>query len=88
MSSPEISPASRSSFAVNGGGQIRPLPLVVPRERYWLHVLLFSLTLLSSTIVGAAMQMDFDRNAPFDLERSLDLFASAAHPARSMPARQ
>ena len=55
---------------------IRPLPAARPRERYWLHILLFSLTFLSTTIVGVAMQMDFDRNRAFDLDHSLDVFVS------------
>lgn len=44
------------------------------RERYWLYTLLFAVTLLTTTVVGAAMQMDFNRNLPFDLEHSLDMF--------------
>ena len=39
------------------------------RERYWLYGLLFALTLLTTTVVGAGMQSDFDRNLPFDIER-------------------
>jgi membrane-associated protease RseP (regulator of RpoE activity) len=46
------------------------------RERYWLYSLLLALTVLSTSVVGAAMQMDFDRNLPFDLERSLDLWVT------------
>lgn len=45
-----------------------------PRERYWLYALLFAVTLVSTSLVGAAMQFDFDRNVPFDLERSLELY--------------
>jgi hypothetical protein len=45
-----------------------------PRDRYWLHALLFGLTFLTTTIVGAAMQQEFDRNLPFDLESSFPLF--------------
>ena len=52
------------------------------RERYWLYSLLFGLTLLTATMVGTAMQYDFDRNLPFDLERSLDTWAAAwRHPS-------
>lgn len=81
MSSPEFSPAPISPFAVEGGGNVHPLVEVAPRERYWLHILLFAATLLSTTIVGAAMQMDFDRNLAFDLEASMALFASVwSHP--------
>jgi len=54
-----------------------------PRQRYWLHALMFVLTLASTTIVGARMQVNFDRNlAFFDLERDLGAFASWwNHPA-------
>src|SRR5206468_3008031 len=44
------------------------------RERYWLYALLFLFTLLTTCLVGAAMQFDFDRNVPFDLEHSLELW--------------
>jgi membrane-associated protease RseP (regulator of RpoE activity) len=40
------------------------------RDRYWLHTLLFAVTLLTTTAAGAAMQIDFDRNLPFDVERA------------------
>ncbi len=54
---------------------------MVPRERYWLHTALFAITLLSTTIVGAAMQMDFDHNAAFDVGRSLEMYATVwSHP--------
>ena len=59
-----------------GGGHVRPLTGRVPRERYWLHLLLFAVTLLSTTIVGASMQMDFDRNAAFDVQRSLEMYVT------------
>jgi membrane-associated protease RseP (regulator of RpoE activity) len=36
----------------------------------WLHTLLFALTLLTTTAAGAAMQIDFNRNVPFDVERA------------------
>jgi Zn-dependent protease len=45
-----------------------------PRERYWLYALLFTVTLVSTSLVGAAMQFDFDHNVPFDLERSFELY--------------
>jgi hypothetical protein len=44
-------------------------------ERYWLYLLLFGVTLLTTTIVGSAMQSDFDRNLPFDIERNILEFA-------------
>jgi len=44
------------------------------RERYWLYSLLFALTLTSTCLVGAVMQNDFERNVPFELERSLEMW--------------
>jgi membrane-associated protease RseP (regulator of RpoE activity) len=46
-----------------------------PRERYWLHLLLFALTLVTTTVVGATMQRAFDRNIPFLIEHSFEGFA-------------
>ena len=45
------------------------------RERYWLHGLLFFITLLTTTLVGAAMQSDFNRGVPFDMEHSFSLYS-------------
>ena len=63
---------------MSGASEAISVP-AVPRERYWLHILLFLLTLLSTTIVGTAMQLDFNRNTAFDLERSLDVYGWAWH---------
>lgn len=49
------------------------------RDRYWLHALLFFITLFTTTAVGAAMQFDFAHNVPFDLEHSPDLYALFWH---------
>ena len=52
------------------------------RERYWLYALLFALTLVTTCMVGAVMQNAFERNVPFDLERSLELWGFFwSHPA-------
>jgi Zn-dependent protease len=52
------------------------------RERYWLYALLFAFTLVTTCMVGAVMQNDFERNVPFDLERSLELWGFFwSHPA-------
>ncbi len=46
------------------------------KQRYWLHALMFALTLASTTMVGARMQYNFDHNLPFfDFERDLAVFA-------------
>ncbi|HTT65423.1 MAG TPA: site-2 protease family protein [Bryobacteraceae bacterium] len=50
-------------------------------ERYWLHGLLFLLTLLSTTLVGSSLQSDFDRNLPFDVAHYLYAFVNVwSHP--------
>jgi membrane-associated protease RseP (regulator of RpoE activity) len=67
------SPAPFPCYAGHGAGETYPFSEVRARPRFWLHGLLFALTLLTTTIVGAAMQVDFDRNIPFDFENSLSL---------------
>ena len=74
MSSPEFSPAPYPPYAISGENEAVPPAVSLRRERYWLHILLFAITLLSTTIVGAAMQFDFNHNAAFDMERSLDMY--------------
>jgi hypothetical protein len=44
------------------------------RPRYWLHLLLFAATLLTTCVVGAGMQHDFDRNLPFSVENAVEGF--------------
>ena len=52
-----------------------PRPYAVPKNRLWLHVLLFVVTLFTTTLVGAHMQYNFSHNLPFfDLDRDLDIF--------------
>jgi membrane-associated protease RseP (regulator of RpoE activity) len=50
-----------------------------PRDRYWLHLLLFAITLLSTTLVGASMQYSFNHNVPFDWVASFDLYPTFWH---------
>jgi Zn-dependent protease len=50
---------------VNGrSSQVEGLPLRYRRERYWLHALLFVVTLLTTTFVGAGLELDFHANRP------------------------
>ncbi|MGH9657394.1 MAG: site-2 protease family protein [Bryobacteraceae bacterium] len=50
------------------------------RPRYWLHALLFALTLLTTTIVGARMQQDFQNNAPFaGFDSIVEIYSAAWH---------
>jgi membrane-associated protease RseP (regulator of RpoE activity) len=55
-------------------GEFYAIPSSRRAERYWLHLLLLGLTLVTATVVGAAMQTDFDRNVPFDIENSFPLY--------------
>jgi membrane-associated protease RseP (regulator of RpoE activity) len=69
-------------YANGGGEEPFAAPAEATRERYWLYSLLFAITLLTATVVGTAMQADFDHNRPFDLERSLDTwFTVWRHPS-------
>jgi membrane-associated protease RseP (regulator of RpoE activity) len=82
VSSQDYSPAPYPFYAENGAAEVYPFPVPRRRERYWLYGLLFAATLLTATITGAAMQADFDRNLPFDLENSFPLYLAAwRHPA-------
>jgi membrane-associated protease RseP (regulator of RpoE activity) len=82
VSPQDYSPAPYPLFAENGLGESQPAASVRTRERYWLYGLLFAATLLTTTVVGAAMQYDFDRNLPFDLEHSFSLWSRVwRHPA-------
>jgi len=82
VSSQDYSPAPYPFYAENGTAEAYPIPVQRRRERYWLYGLLFAVTLLTATVTGAAMQADFDRNLPFDLENSFPLYAAAwRHPS-------
>lgn len=65
MSSQGFSPAQFQVGPANGKGQIpgavRPR---IRKPRYWLHVLLFLLTLFTTTAVGARMAYNFQHNLP------------------------
>jgi membrane-associated protease RseP (regulator of RpoE activity) len=82
VSSQDSSPAPYPDSAENGTGDTYAIAPPRTRERYWLYSLLFALTLVTTCMVGAAMQNDFERNVPFDLEHSLDLWGYFwSHPA-------
>ncbi len=52
-----------------------PRPYSIPKNRLWLHVLLFVVTMFTTTLVGAHMQYNFSHNLPFfDINRDLDIF--------------
>jgi membrane-associated protease RseP (regulator of RpoE activity) len=73
VSSQDSSPAPYPDSAETGTGGVYPFAPPRTRERYWLYALLFALTLVTTCMVGAAMQNDFERNVPFELERGLEL---------------
>lgn len=45
--------------------EIRVVIIKPPKRRYWLHILLFLITLLSTLCVGARLQYEFDHNLNF-----------------------
>jgi hypothetical protein len=74
VSPQDFSPASYPLYADTGPEEEFAGPEPRTRERYWLYSLLFALTLLTTTVVGASMQIDFDRNLPFDVERAFAMY--------------
>jgi membrane-associated protease RseP (regulator of RpoE activity) len=67
---------ARSTFLADAG-EVRP------RQRYWLHILLLLLTLMTTTAVGARMQYNFEHSLPFfDIDRDMGAFLTSwRHPA-------
>jgi membrane-associated protease RseP (regulator of RpoE activity) len=82
VSPQDYSAATYPACTANGSGLGVPRPFLRIHERYWLHGLLFLLTLISTTLVGASLQADFDRNLPFDVEHYLYSFVNVwSHPS-------
>ena len=82
MSSQDFSPAPYPFYAEDGYSETSTVEEERTHERYWLYTLLFAVTLLTTTVVGAAMQIDFNRNLPFNLEDSFDMYLWAwRHPS-------
>jgi membrane-associated protease RseP (regulator of RpoE activity) len=82
VSPQDSSPAPYADSAEIGTGGADVFAPPRTRERYWLYALLFALTLVTTCMVGAAMQNDFERNVPFELEHSLELWDYFwSHPA-------
>jgi membrane-associated protease RseP (regulator of RpoE activity) len=50
-----------------------------PKQRYWLHILLLLLTLVTTSVVGAGMAASFAANSPVDFGSDLDGFARILH---------
>jgi membrane-associated protease RseP (regulator of RpoE activity) len=49
------------------------------RQRYWLHAVLFVVTLLSTTVVGAGLQRGFSAGRAFDFEDNLLGYVKMLH---------
>ena len=50
-----------------------------PRHRYWLHILLLLLTLVTTAVVGAGLSQSFIQNRPFDFEQDLNGYQRLLH---------
>ncbi|PWU08786.1 MAG: site-2 protease family protein [Terriglobia bacterium] len=82
MAPQDFSPAPYPYYEEQGTAVPYLTAHVRVRERYWLHLLLFVLTLITTTVVGSALQYDFDRNLAFEVEHSFDAYVRAwRHPA-------
>lgn len=56
-----------------------------PRDRYWLHILLFLITLLTTTAAGAAFSWSFDQNRPLLFDDFLVDIGSPSNLLRGLP---
>jgi len=65
--------ASREAFEARAFARTRP------RHRYWLHALLFLLTLVTTTVVGSGLARSFTAGRPFDYEADLEGYARLLH---------
>jgi membrane-associated protease RseP (regulator of RpoE activity) len=79
VSSQDLTPAPYPFYAGTGGEEACAVPESRTRERYWVYCLLFAVTLATTTVVGACMQLDFDRNLPFDIEGHLSQYSWLWH---------
>lgn len=76
------SPGTSLSTSSNGTGAPFERPWCYPRPRYWLHLLLLFLTLVTTTVMGALMVGNFRHNLPpFELDRDIATLGKMwAHP--------
>jgi membrane-associated protease RseP (regulator of RpoE activity) len=85
VASQDFSPAPYPYYVENGVTPQYAHTHVRTRDRYWLHVVLFAITMLTTTIVGSALQYDFDRNLQFDVEHSFAAYTRAfRHPTEML----
>lgn len=61
-------PGHLSTLEPSLDGRATPLRLAHPPQRWWLHILLFLLTLLTTTVVGAHLAWRFQTNLPPSLD--------------------
>jgi hypothetical protein len=85
VSLPDFSPPSYPNYAQtypSAGAGNGYLGSHAPfRQRYWLHGLLFLLTLLTTTLLGVALENDFERNLPFEAGHIFGAYVSVwLHP--------
>jgi membrane-associated protease RseP (regulator of RpoE activity) len=74
-----VHPGSAGSFSESVAG------LSPPRDRYWLHILLFLVTLLTTTAAGAAFAWSFEQNRPLLFDDFLIEFRAPSAFLRGLP---
>jgi membrane-associated protease RseP (regulator of RpoE activity) len=79
VSPQDFSPASYPPYAGNGSGISFDGMLVRARPKYWLHGLLFLLTLITTTSAGTGMMLAFQRTVPFDIDYVWEMPAQIWH---------
>lgn len=83
MSSQDFSPAPYPFYTEVGVGPEFLAAVPRTRDRYWVHAVLFVLTMLTTTMVGVALQTDFDGNVPFTPLHTFDAYETVwRHPAQ------
>lgn len=79
------------SFGPENGSRLwsRPVPRRRTKRRYWLHLLLLVVTLVTTTAVGARMSASFENNLPAfsadDLAAIADLFRNPQSWVKGLP---
>jgi Zn-dependent protease len=78
---------SHSSKRIVPLGPVEPDTPVAARvrDRYWLHILLFLITLLTTTGAGAAFSSSFEQNRPLMFDDFFLDFSTPAHWLRGLP---
>lgn len=75
MSGAGSPPVDLPPLPANGSGVRSPVAgKASSSRRYWLHLLLLALTLLTTTAAGALLAWDFERNMPISAEEFIEHF--------------